>query len=63
MAIGAVTEEVVAITFEITVKAEIADALILAARARDRSPASIMAEIMETVLVDGLIDAVLDDAT
>ena len=35
--------------------------LIDAARARNKTPVELLVEIIETVLRDGLIDAVLDD--
>jgi hypothetical protein len=55
------TEEMIAVNCEIIVKADLAEKLMAAARQRDRTPASIMGEIIEAVLCDGLVDAILDD--
>lgn len=55
------TEEAVQFTIDVTVRADLADALLSAASVRGRTPAAVMAEIVEIVLVDGLVGALLDD--
>ncbi len=60
---GGCTEEVVELKFEMTFASHLYDRLHDAARHRDRTPVSLLAEIIETVLVDDLVGAVLDDAS
>lgn len=56
-----VTEDMVQMTFSITVKAVLADRLVKLARDRDQPPAAVMADVMERVIVDDLFAAILDD--
>lgn len=57
------TEEVVELKFEMTFASHLFDRLGAAARLRDRTPVSLVAEIIETVLSEDLIGAVLDDVS
>lgn len=55
-------EDGVEIQIVLTLRGPLADSLTGAANDRERDPAELLADIIETVLGEKLIDAVLDDA-
>lgn len=55
-----ITEEVVLMSFDLTVKGAVADDLLAKAAARNCEPAELICRIIEFVLRDNLIDAVID---